>query len=104
MERPSGSTATPSASTVPDVICSGFASGKRWRHRWLCPSTEAVKYIHDPSGDQPADLHGPFGPIGLTSKRPSSEISRHGAKRLGKPRYNSYIRNESIALFGQVSI
>src|SRR2546430_5626991 len=29
--------------------------------RSLRPSTEAVKYIHDPSGDQPADLHGPRG-------------------------------------------
>src|SRR5450432_3643426 len=78
MERPSGSTATPSASIGPDVIGSGSTCGKRWRHKWLCPSTAAVKYIHEPSGDQPADLHGPWGPMGLASKRPSSEIIRQG--------------------------
>src|SRR6476469_4882184 len=77
-ERPSGSTAIPSASTGPDVICSGFPFGNRWRHRWLCPSTDAVKYIHRPSGDQPADRHGPGGPMGAAWKRPSSEISRQG--------------------------
>src|SRR5579884_2424168 len=78
MERPSCSTATPSASAGPDVSCSGLPSGKCCRHKWLCPSTAAVKYIHDPSGDQPADLHGPSGPIGRASKRPTREINRHG--------------------------
>src|SRR5882757_8771449 len=80
MERPSCSTAIPSDSIGPDVINSGPPSGKRWRHKWLCPSIEAVKYIHVPSGDQPADRHGPWGPIGLGSKRPSMEISRQGAQ------------------------
>src|SRR5882672_10756608 len=80
MERPSCSTATPSASIGPDVISSASPPTKRWRHKWLCPSTEAVKYIHDPSGDQPADLHGPCGPTGLAPKWPSREISRQGAQ------------------------
>src|SRR5438270_7028659 len=85
MERPSCSTATPSASIGPGVISSGSPPAKRWRHKWLCPSTKAVKYIHDPSGDQPADLQGPWGPIGLAPKRPSREISLQGAQ----PRFSS---------------
>src|SRR5947209_5023328 len=81
MMEPSGSTATPSASIGPDVIASGFPFGKRWRHKRLCPSNEAVKYIHNPSGDQPVDLHGPpCGPMGLATKLPSSDISRQGAQ------------------------
>src|SRR5271169_279708 len=80
MEWPSCSTAIPSASIGPDVIRSGSPSGKRWRHRWLCPSAEAVRYIHDPSGDQPTDVHGPWGPIGLAAKRLSREISRQSAQ------------------------
>jgi hypothetical protein len=43
------------------VISSASPPAKRWRQRWLCPSTEAVKYIRDPSRDQPADLHVPRG-------------------------------------------
>src|SRR3954463_16393962 len=81
MEWPSGSTATPSASTGPDVICSGFPSEYRWRHKWLWPSTNAVKYMHEPSGDQPADLHGPSGPMAFASKPPSSEIRRQRVQR-----------------------
>ena len=64
------------------MIRSGTPSGKRWRHRWLCPSTEAVKYIHEPSGAQPTDLQGPFGPVGLAAKLPSREISQQGAQPL----------------------
>src|SRR5215831_15347935 len=78
MMEPSCSTATPSASIGPDVIGSGFPSGKRCRHKRLVPSAEAVKYICVPSGDQPAELHEPCGPIDFVPERPSREISRHG--------------------------
>src|SRR6185369_3089652 len=54
MERPSFSTATPSASMGPVVIGSGSPPENRWRHKRLFPSTAAVRYIHAPSGDQPA--------------------------------------------------
>src|SRR5580704_2891814 len=76
-ERPSGSTASPSSPAGPKVICSGCPLGKRWRHRWLCPSTHAMKYIHLPSGDQPAEVHAPSGPMDLGWELPSSEMSRH---------------------------
>ena len=79
MERPFFSTATPSASIGPGVISSGSPPGKRWRYKWLCSSKEAVKYIHEPSGDQPTDVHGPEGPMGPASKLPLREIRRQGA-------------------------
>src|SRR5580658_1619017 len=78
-DRPSLSTATPSSSVGPKVICSGCPSVDRWRHRWLRPSTAAVKYIQEPSGDQPADVHAPLGPTGLASPLPASEMRLHGA-------------------------
>src|SRR5215468_1818234 len=78
MTEPSCSTATPSASIGPDVIGSGRPSGKRWRHRRLIPSTEAVKYICDPSGAQLAEVQAPRGPIDLALDRPSRKIRRQG--------------------------
>src|SRR5580704_656434 len=80
IERPSPSTAMPSSSVGPDVICSGWPLGKRWRHRWLCASVAAVKYIQEPSGDQPADRQAPSGPIGRGGDLASIEMSRHGAQ------------------------
>src|SRR5438445_13154386 len=80
MMEPSRSTATPSASMGPEVMGSGVPSGTRWRHKRLVPSTEAVKYIRDPSGDQPAELQGACGPIDLAAKLPSREIRRQGAQ------------------------
>src|SRR6185295_16221235 len=90
-DRPSGATATPSSSVGPKVICSGFPLGNRCRHKcqlpkgWVGsvfapPSAEALKYIHFPSGDQPAAVQKPGGPTRLPSDVPSKGKSRQGCQ------------------------
>ena len=41
-------------------------------------SAVTLKYIHAPSGDQPAEVHAPCGPMDLAAARPTREISRQG--------------------------
>src|ERR1700691_5699631 len=76
MERPSRVMAMPASWAGPEVICSGLPAGKGWRHRWLEPLRDALKYIHFPSGDQVAEVHGPGGPTCEPNELPSKGTNR----------------------------
>src|SRR5205814_2279566 len=60
-ERPSGKNDRPCSSVAPAVTCSGTPSGNRWRQMWKPSPALAEKYIHAPSGDQVASVHGADG-------------------------------------------
>jgi hypothetical protein len=76
IDRPSALIAMPVSSVGPKVICSSLPLAKVWRHTWLEPFTVAVKYIARPSGDQPADVHPPSGPISEPVDVPSNGTRR----------------------------
>src|SRR6516162_8769880 len=77
-ECPSGATAMPSSSVGPNVICSGTPFGNRWRQMWNPSPASALKYIHRPSGAQPAYVQRPLvGPATSPPEFPSNGTTRH---------------------------
>jgi len=84
--------AIPSSSVSPEVICSGWPSGKRWRQVWKTPPALELKYIHSPWGDHPANVHdAPGGPT-----RFPWELSSNGTKRQGTKAPLSFISTSNI--------
>src|SRR5262245_36547436 len=84
-DRPSGAMARPSSSVGPEVICSGRSSvsrtEKRWRHAWNALPALELKYIHTPSGDQPANQHAASGgPTWRPGELASIGTRRHGVQ------------------------
>src|SRR5215467_11480426 len=80
-DRPSAATAMPSSSAGPDVICSGTPSGKRCRQVWNAPPALELKYIHFPSGDQAAKVHGaPCGPTSFPWELAFMGTTRQGCQ------------------------
>src|SRR5579859_295648 len=79
MERPSGDRAIPSSSVGPEVSCSGLPSGKRCRQIWKLSSPCKLRYIHFPSCDQAALVHGAFAsPTCLPADPPPTGTTRQG--------------------------
>src|SRR5215831_876968 len=78
---PSLSATTPRSSLViPNVICSGAPSGKRWRHRCDSPDAATAKYIQRPSGDHAAAVQEAWdGPTEIPEEELSNGTSRQGS-------------------------
>src|SRR5262245_36092311 len=72
--------AMPSSSLGPEVICSGWPSGKRCLQVWKVPPALELKYIHLPSGGQAAKVQpASGGPTCRPAELPSKGTSLQGS-------------------------